>query len=160
MDQAGSPSSGLEHGANDGEALIWMGELTLLKVSGEQSDGHYSLAEVHVTPEGLVPLHVHHREDEAFYVLEGEVTFHIGDATLEGRPGSFFLGPKDVPHRYEVKSPTARMLMLFSPAGFEGFIRATSEPATSLIPPAPGAFEVDFDKVLAAASAYRVEVLD
>ncbi len=142
------------------EALNWMGELTLLKVTGEQSGGLYALAEVFVTPKGMVPLHVHHREDEGFYVLDGELTFYVGDETYEAGPGSFVLGPKDVPHRYDVKTPTARLLMLFSPAGFEGFIRETSEPATSLQPPAPGETEIDFDKVLAAAAAYGSEVLE
>lgn len=108
----------------------------------------------------MVPLHVHHREDEGFYVLEGEVTFYVGDETHEAGPGSFVMGPKDVPHRYEVKTPKARLLMLFSPAGFEGFIRATSTPATSLEPPEPGATEVDFDKVMEAAAAYGSEVLE
>jgi quercetin dioxygenase-like cupin family protein len=148
------------HLQNDGEALIWMGELTLLKVTGEQSGGLYSLAEVFVTPEGLVPLHVHRREDEAFYVLDGELTIQIGDATHEAGPGTFVFGPRNVPHRYAVKSPTARLLMVFSPAGFEGFIRATSEPANSLKPPTPGEFEVDFEKVLASAAEYGAEVLE
>jgi quercetin dioxygenase-like cupin family protein len=137
-----------------------MGELTLLKVTGEKSSGLYSLAEVFVTPEGLVPLHVHHNEDEAFYVLEGELTIQIGDAILEAKPGSFVFGPRNVPHKYFVKSPTARLLMIFSPAGFEGFIRATSEPAISLEPPAPGQFEMDFEKVLASAAEYGAEVLE
>jgi quercetin dioxygenase-like cupin family protein len=156
----GSQPAGFARGPNDSEALIWMGELTLLKVTGEQSGGNYSLAEVHATPEGLVPLHVHHREDEAFYVLDGDVTFYVGDETFEGHAGSFVFGPKDVPHRYVVNSPTARMLMVFSPAGFEGFIRATSEPATTLVPPVAGSVEVDFDKVIEAAGMYGAEVLD
>ncbi len=143
----------------DDEALIWMGELTLLKATGETSGGQYSIAEVYATPEGLVPLHVHHREDEAFYVLEGELTVEIGGAAYEAGPGSFVFGPRDVPHRYQVKSPSAKLLMIFSPAGFEGFIRATSTPAKSLTPPVPGSVEVDFDVVLARAAEYGAEVL-
>jgi quercetin dioxygenase-like cupin family protein len=147
-------------GAQRDEALIWMGELTLLKVTGQESSGLYSLAEVCVTPEGLAPQHVHHREDEAFYVLEGQLTIQIGDATYEAEPGSFVFGPKGVPHKYVVKTPSARLLMVFSPAGFEGFIRATSEPATSLVPPKPGEFEIDFEKVLASAAEYGAKVLE
>lgn len=142
-----------------GERLLWMGEPTLIKITGEETGGAYSLAEVFVTPAGLVPLHVHRREDEAFYVLEGELTFTVGEETIEAGPGSFLFGPSDVPHRYTVNTPTARMLMLFSPAGFEGFIRATSEPTASLEAPPPGTVEVDFERILAAAAEYGAEVL-
>jgi len=147
-------------GSDRGEALNWIGELTILRVTGEESGGRYTLAEVWVTPEGLVPLHVHHREDEAFYVLEGDLTFYVGDRTYEAPAGSFVFGPRDVPHRYVVNSPTARLLMIFSPAGFEEFIRGTSVPAESLTPPAPGEYEVDFEAVLACAAACGSEVLE
>ena len=160
MLEAKAVSTGPELARREGEALIWMGELTLLRMTGEQSGGRYSMAEVFVTPAGLVPLHVHHREDEAFYVLDGDLTIHIGDATHEAKAGSFVFGPRDVPHRYVVNSPTARLLMIFSPAGFEGFIRGTSVPAGSLTPPAPGEVEADFDRVLVCADAYGAEVLE
>ena len=142
----------------DSEALIWMGELALLKVTGEMSNGLYSVVEVFATPEGLVPLHVHHREDEALYVLDGELSVRIGDAMHEARQGSLVFGPKGVPHKYWVNSPSARLLMIFSPAGFEGFIRKTSEPATSLAPPPISEAVIDFDKILAAAAEYGAEV--
>jgi quercetin dioxygenase-like cupin family protein len=144
----------------EAQALNWMGELTLLRITGERTGGRYTLAEVFVTPAGLVPRHIHHREDEAFYLLDGEVTFEIGDKIIEAKAGSFVFGPRDVPHRYTVKTPTARLLMLFSPAGFEGFIRETSSPAESLIPPDPSAAEVDFDQIVVCANEYGSEVLD
>jgi len=82
--------------------------------------------------------HVHHREDEGFYILEGEMTFHVGQQTIKAGPGSYLFGPRDVPHTYTVDSGPARLLFLFTPAGLEGFIREYSEPASSLsIPPQP-----------------------
>ncbi len=72
---------------------------------------------------------MHHREDEAFWILEGELTFQVGDETIKASPGSFLYGPRDVPHGYTVDSGPARMLFLLSPAGFEEFIYASSEPA-------------------------------
>jgi uncharacterized RmlC-like cupin family protein len=84
------------------------------------------------------PLHVHHCEDEGFWILEGEFTFQVGDETIEASPGSFVFGPKDVPHTYNVGSGPARLLYVLSPAGFEDFIYATSEPAEELtLPPLP-----------------------
>lgn len=155
--QAESRVVGLDR--DGGERLLWMGEPTLLKVTGEQTNGAYSLAEVFVSPAGEVPLHTHSREDEAFYVLEGEITFEVGDETIQAGPGSFVFGPKDVPHRYTVNSPTARVLMLFAPAGFEHFIRATSVPTDSLETPPAENVEIDWDQVASAAATYGAGIL-
>jgi quercetin dioxygenase-like cupin family protein len=144
-----------------GEALNWLGELTLLKVTGEQSGGRLAAAEVWLTQEGAPPLHVHHNEDEGFYVIEGEITLTVGGRELKGTPGSLLWGPRGVPHTYRVDSrPYARVLLLFSPAGFEGFIRETSEPATSLTPPAPGDVNVDYEQVAALAAKYGAEFVE
>jgi quercetin dioxygenase-like cupin family protein len=146
---------GLAPGA--GERMSWMGEPTFLKATGDSTSGAYAMAEIFATPDGIVPLHVHHREDEAFWVLDGEVSFSIGDDVFEGGPGSFAFGPRDVPHRYSVLTPHARMLMMFSPAGFEGFIRATSRPLEETKTTVPE--DVDFDLILAAAARFGAEVL-
>jgi quercetin dioxygenase-like cupin family protein len=141
-----------------GELLSWMGDPTRLMVTGEATGGAYALAEIVSSPQGIVPLHVHHREDEAFYVLEGEVTFTVGEQVFDADAGSFAFGPRDVPHRYEVTSPSARMLMLFSPAGFEGFIRETSEPSDR--PVATVLEDLDMELVAEIAARYGAEVLD
>jgi hypothetical protein len=108
------------------------------------------------------PLHVHHREDEAFWILEGELTFQVGDETIKASPGSFLYGPRDVPHRYTVDSGPARMLFLLSPAGFEEFIYATSEPAKerTLLPPPEGPpSEAEMEQMGALAHRYGCEIL-
>ena len=145
-------------GTDGGERLSWMGEPTLLKVTGEHTGGRYAMAEIVSTPEGFVPLHVHHREDEAFWVLDGEVTVSIGDRSFDAGPGGFAFGPRDVPHRYTVRSPSARMLMIFSPAGFEGFIRATGQPTETLDTVVPD--ELDVELILSAAERFGAEVLE
>lgn len=146
--------------AGGGERLLWLGDPTILKVTSRETAGRYALAEIVSTPESLVPLHVHHREDEAFYVLDGEVSFWVGDERSEVGPGAFVFGPKDVPHRYEVTSPSARMLMMFSPGGFEGFIRETGEPAADEMRPTALGDGFDVEAMLAAAERYGAEVLD
>lgn len=152
----GESAAGFGLEAQEGERLLWMGEPTLLKATGEDTGGLYTVAEILTTPDGLVPLHVHHREDEAFFVLDGEVTFSIGDDVFEAGPGAFAFGPTDVPHRYAVRTPSARMLMVFSPSGFEGFIRETSEPTSSL---ETIQIDIDFDLIMAAAERFGAEVL-
>lgn len=158
MTSAEAMPTGYWLGADEGERRSWMGEPTVLKATGDQTAGRYTIAEIVSTPEGFVPLHVHHREDEAFVVLDGEVAFTIADRTFETGPGGFAFGPRDVPHRYQVRTPSARMLMIFSPAGFEGFIRETSTPTDVLETLVPD--DLDLDLIAAAAARYGAEVLE
>src|ERR687895_2289336 len=95
-----------------------------------------------------------HREDEGFYILEGEMNFYVGDQMTKAHPGSYLFGPKDVPHAYTVESGPARLLFLLTPAGFEGLIRETSEPAKSAtLPPQPEAppDEAEMEELMAIA---------
>src|ERR687890_199590 len=85
--------------------------------------GQYTLVEI-LAPEGFAsPLHVHHGEDEGFYILEGEMTFYVGDRTIKARPGSFLFGPEEVPYAFKVDSGPARLFFVLSPAGFEDLVR-------------------------------------
>ena len=108
------------HEPGEGEALWWFGVLATIKATAEQTDGRYALVEI-LAPDGYGSvLHVHHQEDEGFYILEGEMTFYVGEQTIKAHPGSFLFGPKDVPHAFTVDSGPARLLFVFSPAGLEG----------------------------------------
>jgi quercetin dioxygenase-like cupin family protein len=147
----------------EGEARWWLGvSLATIKATGKETGGHYTLVEV-LEPEGEeAPLHVHHREDEAFWVLEGALTFEVGEETIKASPGSFVLGPKDIPHRYTVDSGPARILFVLSPAGFEDFIYATSEPAKECtLPPPPEGLpdEAEMEQLGALARQYGAELL-
>ena len=123
------------HDSGEGEAWWWYGLLATIKATEEQTGGLNTLVEI-LAPDGYESiLHVHHHEDEGFYILEGEMTFYVGDQTIKAWPGSFLFGPKDVPHAFRVDSGPARLLFVLSPAGFEGLIRETGEPARSLIVP-------------------------
>ena len=146
----------------EGEARWWLGSLTTIKATGKETGGRYTLVEV-LEPEGATgPLHVHHREDEGFWILEGNLTFQIGDETLKAGPGSFVFGPKGVPHTYWVDSGPAKILYILSPAGFEEVIYASSEPAGSLTlpPPAEGPpDEAEMQSLVAVARQGGVEFL-
>ena len=160
-DIAASKAFGLEDG--EGEARWWLGvSLATIKATGKETGGRYTLVEV-LEPEGEeAPLHVHHNEDEAFWILEGELTFQVGDETIKASPGSFLFGPRDIPHRYTVDSGPARLLFILSPAGFEEFIYATSEPAKerTLPPPPEGPpSEAEMEQRGAVARQYGCELL-
>ena len=160
--QEDAASRTFAHEPGEGEALWWFGMLATIKATKEQTGGRYTLVEI-LAPDGFAsPLHVHHSEDEGFYILEGEMTFYVGDQTIKARPGSFLFGPKDVPHAFRVDSGPARLLFIFSPAGMEGFIRESSEPARSLsIPPQPEEppDEAQMERLAAIAARYGGEIL-
>jgi len=143
------------------EALIWLGELAIIHTTGKETDGRYAMIEVYVTKEGEAPWHVHHREDEGFYIINGEITVYMEDKVIKGMPGEFIFAPKDVPHKYTVDTPGhARVLMMFSPAGFEDFVRATSVKATSLIPPPPENINIDYEQVMKLAEQFGAEFVE
>ena len=107
----------------------------------------------------MAPLHVHHREDEAFWILEGSATFEIGGTTIEASTGDFAFGPRGIPHRYTVGNDGCRMLFITTPGGFENLVRGMSIPARSrTLPPAPSE-EPDWDHVGAVAQDNGCELL-
>src|SRR5215218_9597622 len=150
------------HEPGEGDAWWWFGVLATIKVTGEQTGGRYALVEI-LAPDGYEGvLHVHHFEDEGFYILEGEMTFYVGEQTIKAQPGAFLFGPKDVPHAFSVNSGPARLLFLLSPAGFEGLIREMGEPARSLsIPPQPEAppDDAEMERLASIAARYGAEIL-
>jgi quercetin dioxygenase-like cupin family protein len=121
----------------EGEARWWFGQLAVVKATAADTAGAYTLVEITVGPGYSTPLHVHHREDEAFWMLEGHSTFYVGEETFEAPVGTYLFGPRDVPHRWAAGPDGARMLYLFAPGGFEELIEAMSVPAQTLTPPPP-----------------------
>ena len=84
----------------DGLTLHAFGETVIVKVSGEETGGEYSLALVTTPPGGGPPPHVHHREDETFFILDGRYEFLLNGAWTEVAPGATVYGPKDHVHTY------------------------------------------------------------
>ena len=142
-----------------GEARWWSAALAEIKVTAEDTDGQLSIVEITEPPGAEAPLHVHHREDEAFWILDGEVTLYVGDETIEASTGDFAWGPRDIPHRYTVGPNGCRMLFICVPGGFEGLIRDMSEPAASRTLPPPPEGEPDMEHVAAVAKAHSCELL-
>ncbi len=151
--------------STEGEALWWAGALAVIKAGSAQTGGHMALIEVTEPPGAKAPLHVHHKEDEGFWVLDGSVTFEVGGTSLDAGPGDFAFGPRDVPHRYTVGPDGCRLLFILTPGGFEDLVRKMSEPAGSrTLPPAdePSASdeEPDMAEMMALTGQYGIEILD
>ena len=86
----------------------------------------------------MAPPHYHKLEDESFYVLEGEMEFHVGDKKFSAGAGQFVVLPKNVPHYFNLITETAKALLLITPAGFETFFKEFGVPAQTLdLPPIP-----------------------
>jgi mannose-6-phosphate isomerase-like protein (cupin superfamily) len=120
-----------------GEARWFFGGLLTVKAGAADTGGQYTLLEIALPPGLAAPLHVHHDEDEGFYVLEGSATIHVGDEVVEIASGQHAFGPRDVPHRFVTGPNGARMLWVLTPGGFENFVEEASVPAAALtLPPA------------------------
>jgi quercetin dioxygenase-like cupin family protein len=114
------------------------GALMVWHVTSEQSGGAFALGELWVRPGTEPPLHIHAREDETYYVLEGEVTFQLGLDRIEASPGSVVFLPRGIQHGLAVRTPVARLLHLYSPGGIEAAFRSLSQTAPAReLPPAP-----------------------
>ena len=105
------------------------------------------------------PLHVHHNEDEMFYVIDGELTLWVNGQTTVAPAGSFAYGPRDVPHTFTVTSDQARFLLIVQPAGFDDFVRAIGEPAQQLVIPPPATEPPDMAALAAIAAQHGIELL-
>jgi len=146
--------------AEDGEAHWWWGWLAVIKLTAEQTNGGLTVVELTIPPERMCPPHVHHREEETFLVLEGSVTYQIGEQEIEAGAGDFVLGPRDVPHRFKTGPDGARVLFLLTPSGLEGLIREQSVPATQrTLPPAGAVPPPDLDRMRQIAVSYGCELL-
>lgn len=143
--------------AEEGEAIWFAGALMVLKAAGEQTDGRFALLDQRVPGDYAVPLHVHHDEDEAWYVLDGEATFYCGDERFTAGAGAWVFLPREVPHAFRVGPAGARLLTFSAPARFAEFVRAAGEPAParSIPPPAP----LDVARLTAVAAQYGIEIL-
>lgn len=144
-------------GSEDEEALWFFGTLLTVKAGAEQTSGRFALVEQYA-PRGMAtPLHVQPDDDEAFYVIEGDLTFYLEDGQpIPASAGSFIHIPAGAPHAFQVDSETARFLDLTTPQ-HESFMRAAGEPAREQVLPPPG--PPDMEKVGAAAQEYGVDII-
>ena len=160
----------------DPESSVWyLGCLFTVLADSEETGGQYGLIES-LSPKGTEPpRHVHSREDETFYLLEGEITFYVGEETYKAGPGMFVSAPRGVPHSYTFDTDMIRMLVLVAPGGFEEFFRPaeeffrpaeeffrpaqSSEPAQAMEVPPPSEAPPDIPAIVAALEKYCVEVV-
>ena len=148
--------------ARPGDRYLLAGaELITFILRGQE----YSLLE-NATQAGYAgpPPHRHLRQDEGFYVLEGQFTFHVDGQTIQVSAGQFAYIPKGSTHTFEnTGSGAGRMLVIVAPAGdFERFVEEAGEHVTTTTPPAPPSGLPDatmIHRLLVAAKRHYLEIL-
>ena len=153
------PASPAQGGANSnrvvvrptqtGEAYWVMGTLFTFLITGVESGGSYFTLIVDVGPEQGPPPHIHHREEEQFYVLDGQLTYSIGDQTFQVRTGDFIHIPRGTVHSFRNGTKPSRLLATFSPAGIEGFFREVGDPVEDRSKAPPAVTEALIERFLA-----------
>ena len=139
----------------DDGAFRFLGIPSLVRASAETTNGAFGLIEQWEMPPGFAsPHHTHHREDESFYVLEGEIAFVCGGDWFTTGPGSFAYGPREIPHGFKViGNAPARMLVMCNPGGFEQFVLEQQTPISEP-PSAP-----DMGRLMTLAAQFGIDIL-
>ncbi len=143
-----------------GRTVAVVGDVYRFLATGEETNGRYALWEALVPPGGGPPPHVHSREEEGFYILEGEITFTINGERVVAKTGMFANMPVGVPHSFKNESNRlAKMLISVAPAGLDRMFFevgvSLAEGATTASPPT----KAEIEKLLAVAPGYGIEIL-
>ena len=141
-----------------GGRSVWLvGDLIEVRLTSEDTGGAYSIVEETTPPGGGPPPHSHRDEDEALYVLEGELEFLLGEETVPAGAGTCVHAPRGVLHTWRnVGASPSRVLAVVTPGGLERFFLEAGEPAADASSPPPG--PPDIEKVMAAAARYGVDI--
>jgi quercetin dioxygenase-like cupin family protein len=143
----------------EGRTIAVVGDVYRFLATGDDTNGKYAMWETIVPLGGGPPSHVHSREDEAFYILEGEITLQVGEKRLVATAGMFANMPVGTPHSFKNESNRpAKMLISVAPAGLEQMFFEVGVPvphgATTALPPTKD----DIEKMMAVAPKYGIEI--
>jgi quercetin dioxygenase-like cupin family protein len=143
----------------EGHSLWVFGELVTYKTTGQQTGGAYSLFEVASRPGTGPPPHVQHREEEAFWVLEGKYEFLIEGRTFTASAGSLLYVSKGTLHTHKnVGEDVSRMLLTQTPGGlYEGFLEEAGRPGTDLSSPSPAPTPGEVQRMVELGRKYGTE---
>jgi len=159
MTTPGTQTAPVVQAPGAGTAIWQLDTLKTFKALSEDTGGRLVAWEELLPHHSSPPMHVHAVDDEAWFVLDGELTFRVADRSFAATAGSFVWAPREVPHTFRVDSPTARLLGLALPGTFDRFVRATGRPAAALTLPPPPDGPPDMAALVAAAGEHGIEVI-
>lgn len=139
------------------EPRWFLGSRLTVLAAGADTNGAYGLMEQQAAQGFSPPLHCHQREDDAYLVLEGELTFQLEGEEHVALPGDHVFLPRGIPHTFRVDSAQARWLEIVTPAGAEQWHLDCSDPATSdgLPEPAP----INIERIARTIGAYDIDIV-
>lgn len=144
--------------AGEGESVWSLGGRFTVKAAAAATEQRFALVEAVAFRATEPPLHIHHHEDEAWYILDGKMTFYVADEILEATAGCFAFAPRGLPHTFTVDVEPTRVLVFASPAGFEHFALELGEQARGDTPPANLAMPAP-EVMGSVAERYGIEVV-
>lgn len=145
--------------AGSGQATWVVGDLYTVKASGQETGGAFCLIEVVVPPKSGPPPHIHSREDEAFYILDGQFKVNVDGRELLAGPGSWVQLAKGSLHHFQnVGTSQGRMLILATPAGLDEFFLEAGRDADVTKPEASAPTEADIERLIRVAPKYGIEI--
>jgi quercetin dioxygenase-like cupin family protein len=143
----------------EGRTVAVVGDVYRFLATGQDTNGKYTLWEAIVSPGGGPPPHVHSREEEGFYILEGEITFLVDDQRRVAGPGLFVNMPVGTPHTFKNEGDEpARMLISVAPAGLEQMFFEVGQPVPEGTRSAAPPTREEIEKLLAVAPRYGIEI--
>jgi mannose-6-phosphate isomerase-like protein (cupin superfamily) len=142
----------------EGKSVWSLGGRFTVKVAQADVGGRFSLVETLAFRSTEPPLHIHHKEDEAWFIVDGQMTFYVGDEVIHAGAGVFVFAPSGIAHTFTVDVEPTRVLVFASPAGFERFALELGEPASTDTPPA-GLAVPGPDVLGPVAQRYGIEVV-
>jgi quercetin dioxygenase-like cupin family protein len=143
-----------------GSSYWLLGDLYTFKAVGEETGEAYALCEILVQPQSGTPPHRHTRENESFYIQDGEFEFQLENRTLIATAGTFLHSPKGQFHRFtNIGSTPAKLLCWVTPSGFEKFVAEVGHAVNAQITLAPPVSPLDLEKIITTAPKYGIEII-
>lgn len=142
----------------EGHRLAIAGGIYTIKATGKDTDGAYAMIEMLVPPQSGPPPHIHSREVESFYILEGSLSFWLAGQKFVCTAGCLVIAPPGIRHAFKNEGDTpARALALITPAGLENFFEEVGSPIREKSAgPAEGI--EDLERVIETASKYGIDI--
>jgi quercetin dioxygenase-like cupin family protein len=149
--------SGFHLAVDEGDAYDFLNTLSIVKASGAATNHGLAVVEQRLPAGFSPPPHIHHNEDEAFYILSGSITAQLGDEQVAAQRGAFLWLPRGVQHGFVVSGDApCTILVITTPSGFDGFVADVGSPTTTT-DRLPEPREPDIPRLVEIAGRYGIE---